>query len=112
MACVIQMRGRHWPDSMGWQDTDFVPDDRSPVEWVAMMNDGDPQILYRIAPSQVKAGPMTGTSVVQVSDVFCIAVFAYACDGLLSIITENFEGIECYRDACSWLREHQRHFRS
>jgi hypothetical protein len=33
---------------MGWQDTDFQPDDRTPAEWVAKMNEGDPQIEYRV----------------------------------------------------------------
>jgi hypothetical protein len=49
MTFVIQLRGRHWPESMGWQDTDFVPDDRTPAEWVAVMNEGDPQMEYRVA---------------------------------------------------------------
>jgi hypothetical protein len=50
MTFVIQLRGRHWAESMGWQDMDFVPDDRTPAEWVAMMNEGDPQIEYRLSP--------------------------------------------------------------
>ncbi len=48
MKCVIQVRGREWPESMGWQDTDFQPEDCTPAEWVAKMNDGDPQIEYRV----------------------------------------------------------------
>lgn len=50
---VIQLRGRHWPESMGWQDTDFVPDDCTPAEWVSKMNEGDPQIEYRLSPDTV-----------------------------------------------------------
>jgi hypothetical protein len=48
MTFMIQLRCRQWPESMGWQDTDFVPDDCTPAEWVAKMNDGDPQIEYRV----------------------------------------------------------------
>lgn len=54
MTFVIQMRGRHWPESMGWQDTTFVPDDCTPAEWVAKMNDGDPQIEYRLVSDVVQ----------------------------------------------------------
>jgi len=48
MTYVIQLRVREWPESMGWQDTDFQPDECTPAEWVAKMNDGDPQIEYRL----------------------------------------------------------------
>jgi hypothetical protein len=54
MTFVIQMRGREWPESMGWQDTTFLPEGRTPAEFVAFMNDADPQIEYRLVSDVVQ----------------------------------------------------------
>ncbi len=84
---VIQMRGRHWPESMGWQDTGFQPDDCTPAEWVAKMNDGDPQIEYRLSPGVVKCVALTAR------EQFVVEV------ALARRIGEVLETVQVFRDA-------------
>lgn len=93
MTFTIQMRGRHWPESMGWQDTDFQPDDCTPAEWVAKMNEGDPQIEYRIAPALQVADDVVKSIDLTAREQFVIEV------ALDRRIGEVMETVRIFRDA-------------
>jgi len=86
MTFVIQMRGREWPESMGWQDTTFVPDGCTPAEWVDKMNDCDPQIEYRVG-SVVDGRMMLGLDQRDVKNVILALEDRYFC--LRAVIEER-----------------------